>query len=91
MSRVLAGFGARTRTEPDDGGNTAPMATTQPTPLQQRWQVPAAVVAVVAAAVGTILSVTPPASSSTQPDPGCRAEVTATGPLLRLCEQDRTR
>jgi hypothetical protein len=67
------------------------MGTPHQTPVRHRWQVPAAVVAVVGAAVGTILSVTPPASSSTEPDPGCHAELTATGPLLRLCEQGRTR
>lgn len=67
------------------------MATTTQSPVRNRWQVPAGVLAVVGAAMGTILSVTPAASSSTEPDPGCHAEVTATGPLLRLCEQGRTR
>jgi hypothetical protein len=67
------------------------MASTQHSPVGHRWQVPAGIVAVVGAAVGAILSVTPPASGSTEPDPGCHAEVTATGPLLRLCEQGRTR
>lgn len=68
------------------------MATSTADPsVAARWTIPVGMLAVSTATIGAIFLVTPPAASTSDSETRCHAEVTATGPILRMCGQGRVR